>query len=193
MQEKSLQMRAAISSFLPKWDKALISQSICKLSDFTDTVNPQYSYASKFTYIDGFRSFINTFLLLGSVLSFIVGLIGVLNFLNAFLTSILSRHREFAVLQSVGMTDKQLRQMLIVEGELLAVASLILSVILATIAGPFIAKTLNGMFWFFTYRFTIFPFVAITPFFILLGFLLPLITYRFSADKSIVERLREVE
>ena len=42
----------------------------------------------------------------GGALSFIVGLVGVLNFFNAILTGILARKRELAVLQSIGMTGK---------------------------------------------------------------------------------------
>ena len=50
------------------------------------------------------------FLPLGGALSFIVGLVCVLNFFNAILTGIIARQRELAVLQSfVGMTGRQLR------------------------------------------------------------------------------------
>ena len=38
----------------------------------------------------------------------IIGLVGVLNFINAVLTGILARKRELAMLQSVGMTGKQM-------------------------------------------------------------------------------------
>ena len=60
------------------------------------------------------------FLMLGGALSFIVGLVGVLNFFNAILTGITVRKREFAVLQSIGMTGKQLKTMLVYEGLLYA-------------------------------------------------------------------------
>ena len=52
------------------------------------------------------------FLMLGGALSFIVGLVGILNFFNAILTGILSRRREFAMLKSVGMTQKGFRWMM---------------------------------------------------------------------------------
>lgn len=130
---------------------------------------------------------------MGSVLSFIIGLVGVLNFLNAILTGILTRHREFAVLQSVGMTGKQLKTMLVIEGLLLALGSVIFSFLFILVTGPLFANVLGSVFWFFTYRFTILPVLAITPFFALLGALIPLVTYRYSSKKSIVERLREAE
>lgn len=52
------------------------------------------------------------FLLLGSAMSFIVGLVGVLNSFNGILANITARRRELAVLQSFGMTERQLRTML---------------------------------------------------------------------------------
>ena len=126
-------------------------------------------------------------------MSFIVGLIGVLNFLNTILTGILTRHREFAVLQSIGMTGKQLKGMLVTEGILYTVLTVLFSFVLIVVTAPFIADILNATFWFFTYRFTALPAIALMPFLLLLGVLAPLITYRFASGKSIVERLREAE
>ena len=85
------------------------------LKDYTENENPEFDYESKATYAGEFESTRSMFLLLGSTLSFIVGLVGVLNFFNAILTGITSRRRELAVLQSIGMTGQQLRTMLALE------------------------------------------------------------------------------
>ena len=58
---------------------------------------------------------------------------------------------------------------------------------------PLLASALSSMFWFITYRFTITPIVAVLPAFLLLGALVPLAVYRFTAKHTIVERLREAE
>ena len=71
------------------------------------------------------------FLLLGGALSFIVGLVGVLNFFNAVLTGIIARRRELAVLQAVGMTARQQRAMLVWEGLLYALGAAGLALLLA--------------------------------------------------------------
>ncbi|MDE6664283.1 MAG: ABC transporter permease [Lachnospiraceae bacterium] len=163
------------------------------IADLTENVMPRYDYESRKTYAEDFSSFVNMFMILGSVLSFIIGFIGILNFLNAFLTSIVSRHREFAVLQSVGMTGSQLKKMLIAEGEILTLGSVLLSFILIVVTGPVFSNVVSSVFWFFTYKFAITPFVIITPIFAVLGVLLPLIAYRAMSGKSIVERLREAE
>ena len=163
------------------------------LTGYTNGAGTQFDFESRQKTIDDFYSMQNTYLIAGSVLSFIVGLIGVLNFLNTILTGILTRHREFAVLQSVGMTGRQLKEMLIAEGILYAVITIVLTFILIVATAPFVSSVLNASFWFFTYRFTALPAVAMMPFFLLLGALAPLVTYRFASGKSIVERLREAE
>lgn len=88
------------------------------------------------------------FLLLGGALSFIVGLVGVLNFFNAILTGIIARQRELAVLQAVGMTGRQLRAMLIWEGLLYALGAAGLALILTLTLGPIAFQAVEGLFWF---------------------------------------------
>ena len=64
-----------------------------------------------------------TFVILGGLLCAIIGIVGILNFFNAMMTAILARSREFAVLQSVGMTGRQLETMLLWEGLLYTLGS----------------------------------------------------------------------
>ena len=133
------------------------------------------------------------FVILGGVLSFIIGLVGVLNFLNAILTGIITRQRDFAVLQAVGMTGKQLKTMLVYEGLYYAVSSIILSLALSVLLLPLFSNTAEEIFWFFSYKFTVAPIAAVTPIFVILGIVLPLVTYRYSSSRSIVERLSVIE
>lgn len=163
------------------------------LHDFTDNQQPQYDYESKATYTEEFQALRSMFLIFGGVLSFIIGLVGVLNFLNAILTGIVVRRREFAVLQSIGMTGKQLKAMLVWEGVYYALAAVLVSLVLSTAAGPICAVALNSMFWFFTYRFTLGPVLCIAPIFLALGAGLPLLVYSTVTKHSIVERLRQIE
>lgn len=163
------------------------------LSDYTKNQNPQTNYESKATYAEEFNGFRNMFLLLGSAMSFIVGMVGVLNFFNAILTGILARRREFAMLQSIGMTGRQLKTMLVWEGLLYAVSSILLAFIISVLTGLPSANLLETMFWFFTYKFTVAPLLLLMPVFAALGVLLPLVIYRFLVRQTIVERLREAE
>ena len=131
------------------------------------------------------------FLLLGGALSGIVGLVGVLNFFNAILTGIITRKREMAVLQSIGMTGKQLKTMLVYEGLFYALGAAAISLALTLALGPAAFTAVGNLFWFFTYRFTLAPILAVAPVFALLGALVPLAVYRSISKHTVVERLRE--
>lgn len=163
------------------------------MSELTQNVMPYLDYESKATYEAEFEGFRSMFVIMGGALSFITGLVGVLNFLNAVLTGIIARRREFAVLQSVGMTGKQLKTMLVFEGLFYALGAALAALLLSAAFSPLAAKALESMFWFFTYKFTIVPVLIVIPLFTVLGIALPLIIYRSAAKKSIVERLREAE
>ena len=131
------------------------------------------------------------YLLLGGALSFIVGLVGVLNFFNAILTGITARRRELAVLQSIGMTGRQLRTMLALEGLLYTVGAALLALALVMVTAPFVGPALDGLIWFFTYRFTLWPIAVVLPLFGVLGVLIPLLSCRAAQRCSVVERLRQ--
>lgn len=163
------------------------------LADYTENIEPAIDYESKQSYIEEFDGFRNMFLLLGGVLSGVVGLVGILNFLNGVLTSILTRKREFAMLQSIGMTGRQLKTMLAYEGILYALFAIGVSLLLSLCTAPLLNKTMSSMFWFYTYRFTLLPLLVVAPIFLLMGVALPLIAYRFTVHQTIVERLRESE
>lgn len=163
------------------------------LAAYTQEIYPQLDYESKATYQAEFESFRSMFLLLGGALSFIVGLVGILNFFNAILTGILTRRREFAVLQSIGMTGRQLKGMLICEGLLYAVGSVVFAFGFSLVLSPLLRVALEQMFWFFSYRFTLMPVLIVAPVFAAMGIMVPLGVYRVAARSTIVERLREAE
>lgn len=163
------------------------------LAELTKGDLSEIMYESKKLKREDFQSFQQMFLLLGGLLCFIIGLVGVLNFFNAIMTGILSRRHEFAVLQSIGLTSKQLKTMLIYEGIFYTVGAVIISLLLSFVVGPLAGNLMESMFWFFSYRFTLVPVILVAPVFAVLGLVIPAILYHSAAKQSVVERLREVE
>ena len=163
------------------------------LKNYTEQVEPLYSYESKFSYEKEFDSFRGMFLLLGGVLSGVIAVVGTLNFLNAILTGMIARRREFAVLQSVGMTRHQLKRMLVYEGLLYTFAAIVISLILVVASEPFMGKMIEKMFWFFRFQYTIGPVVLAALIFTVIGAGVPLVVYCVVGKQTIVERLRETE
>ncbi|MDE5939166.1 MAG: ABC transporter permease [Lachnospiraceae bacterium] len=163
------------------------------MQNFAGGDDSMYDYESRKKEEEEFYGFRSMFMMVGSGAALIVGLVGILNFLNAILTGIMARKREFAVLQSVGMTGKQLNQMLITEGMVFAGSSVVITLILTIVMGPLASSVLEGMFWFFSYRFTVTPILLVAPAFLAIGAIIPLLSYHYVAKRSVVERLREAE
>ena len=162
------------------------------LADLTADDLSGLMYESKATFRAEFESFQTMFLLLGGLLCAIIGLIGILNFFNAIMTGILSRKREFAVLQAVGMTGRQLKAMLVYEGLFYALSSALSALVLSFVINPLVGDLLENMFWFFSAKFTIVPVIIAIPIFALLGWLIPYVMYNHAARCSVMEQLRDI-
>lgn len=161
------------------------------LSDYTENIDPALDYQSKQTYIDEFNGFRNMFALLGGTLSAIIAVIGVLNVFNAILTGITSRRRELAMLQSIGMTAKQLRRMLVIEGLLYTLGAVALAAVLVLAISPFAGEAVGGLFFWFSYKPTYWPLFVAAPVFAAVGVLIPLASVHRMQRNSVVDRLRE--
>lgn len=161
------------------------------LADYTENVNPDLNYESTKNFVDEFNGFRNMFALLGGTLAAIIAVIGVLNVFNAILTGITSRRRELAMLQSIGMTAKQLRRMLVVEGLLYTLGAVALAAVLVLAISPFAGEAVGGLFFWFSYRPTYWPLAVAAPVFAAVGVLIPLASVHRMQRNSVVDRLRE--
>lgn len=163
------------------------------LKNYTTNTDTALDYLSKVTLRQTFDGMINMYRLVGGALCSILALIGILNFINSITTSILSRYREIAMLQSVGMTGRQVKQMLIYEGIGYSILGLFGSLILSVIASLTVVRMMGAELTYFTWHFTLLPvFLCIIPL-ILITAIVPLVCYNKMAQKTVVERLRIAE
>lgn len=163
------------------------------LTSYTENIEPGMDYESKQTYVNSFHDLTSMIITIGGALSVIIGLIGITNFINSMLTSIITRKKEFAMLQSIGMTGKQLKSMLACEGLYYAIGTILASAFFGTLFSLIIVQGIANSIWFFTYRFVIWPMLVIYPFLLAVTIIIPSILYRKIAKTSIIERLRTYE
>lgn len=163
------------------------------LSSYTESVNDDLVYVSRQTYVDEFENFVSMFWIVGGALSFILALIGILNFVNAVVTGILARKQEFAMMEAVGMTRKQLRSMLVFEGMIYGGLTLGVSLTLGNAVCGLLLNVAAGMLWFFKYSFAIWPVLVCAPVMVLLAVLIPYGAYGTMSKDSVVERLKLME
>lgn len=161
------------------------------LADYTENVNPDLNYESTKFFVDEFNGFRNMFALLGGTLSAIIAVIGVLNVFNAILTGITSRRRELAMLQSIGMTSKQLRGMLVIEGLLYTLGAVVIAALLTLAVSPLAGEAVSDLFFWFSYQPTYWPLLVAAPAFAAVGVLIPLASVHRMQRNSVVDRLRE--
>ncbi len=163
------------------------------LKNYTANTDTALDYFSKVILRRSFDGMINMYRLVGGVLCAILALIGILNFINSMTTSILSRHREIAMLQSVGMTGKQVRRMLLYEGIGYSALGLLGSLILSAMGSLTVVRMMGENLSYFTWHFTLLPVVlCIIPLVLITGFV-PIVCYNKMARKTVVERLRVAE
>lgn len=173
-------------------DKNLLSTENW-LKNYTTNTNTSLDYLSKVVLRQSFDGMINMYRLVGGALCAILALIGILNFINSMMTSILSRYKEIAMLQSVGMTGHQVKRMLVYEGIAYSVLGLLLSLILSIIGSLTVVRMMGSELSYFTWHFTLLPVIlSILPLFIITAFV-PFLCYKKMAQKTVVERLRIIE
>ena len=131
--------------------------------------------------------------ILGGCIGVILILIGILNFINIMITGVNSRLNELAVLESIGMTKKQIKKMLTFEGLYYA---LITTTFILTIGMAIIYVISELTKNIADYAQFTFPTLSLT-FLIIIIFAVCLITpslvFKVSSKQSITERIREIE
>lgn len=128
---------------------------------------------------------------LGSGISFVLILIGVINFINVMLTGVFARRGELAVMESVGMTKKQIRKMLRFEGIYYGGITLLLILTLGNAIIYLLADMASKIadYAVFYYPFgKMFVFAAII---MLICVIVPAVVYRSLSKESVTERLRK--
>lgn len=162
------------------------------LDESAADANRTLPFISRQTIAEQFEKETRSSAVMGNAVTAVTGLVGILNFINSMVTAIVSRKKEFAMMQSIGMTRRQLRMMLIFEGLNYVGLTLALSYIISAAALEAVVKPMiEGGYT--TFRFTLTPLAACTPVLLVFAVLIPYVCFRNIERKSIVERLHEAE
>ena len=168
---------------------------IKELLDGITENNTSVSYTSNDLIIAEFQSTTGAIFLIGSMIAIIFALTSLINYTNMMVTNIITRSHEFAAMQSIGMTYKQLQRMMIWEGVYYALSAGIIGCAAAALLGLTILKdALNSpSMWYFTLNFTILPGVIVSGLYFIMAVVIPVIALRIFNKGSVVERLRKTE
>lgn len=129
--------------------------------------------------------------LLQNIVSIMILVIGIVNFANVIIISVTSRKKEFAMMQSIGMTKKQLRLLLMMEGINISIITLIISYFLSLVTICVGVSAYLQTQWTATYHFSITPLLVVTPVLIILPIVISLICFQRIQKIEIIERLQD--
>lgn len=133
----------------------------------------------------------NTVYIIGGFISVILGMSGFINFINLMITNIITRKKEYAVMQSIGMTTKQLIRLIVNEGLLYALSSAVLGIVLSVLVGGTMIKIICNAIWFMTYKLLLWSAITLSVVTIILSGVIPVIVFKSFNKESIVEKIRK--
>lgn len=131
--------------------------------------------------------------ILGGGIALVLGIIGILNFINVMSVGIMVRKHELATLEGIGMSKKQIRSMLISEGLYYAIITLasVLTIGNLFTYGIFKLFQQEATYAIFTYPFV--PIIIASLVILIICILTPEMAYRNINKSTIVERLKDME
>ena len=173
-------------------DDSHMEQASKLLQTYQQTEAAGMNIVSRETIEEQYEAETRSGAVMGYAISIIIALVGILNYINSMVTAIISRKKEFAMIQSIGMTERQLRRMLAFEGLCYVGITLIVSYILSALTVGVLVRALAAS-GYATFRFTLLPLAGCTPVLLGLALLIPYLCFRNLEKQSVVERLRTAE
>jgi len=113
---KRLCAKPLISNMIINCEKEKEGSVTAKLKQLTGKKAFIQSITIKSEVMAQFKSAMLAMNIMGAGISIVLLLIGAMNFINVMLTGVYARRGELAVMESIGMTGKQVRRMLVYEG-----------------------------------------------------------------------------
>ena len=174
-------------------DMNQVEQIDSELQALNGTLTKQeWSYKSPIGMIEEFNQVTYSMNLLGNGAAVLLIVIGLINFINVMLTGVVSRKNEFAVMESIGTSKKQIQKILTLEGGIYA---LVTTVLIMTLGNAFLLLVADAVphmadYAKFEYPFALVICLIFAIFMICLS--VPAIVYRAVSKETVIERLHDL-
>lgn len=123
-----------------------------------------------------------------------IGIFGIINLLNTLLTNILVRKQELSLFQTLGLSNKQLSRMLLIEGLFYSLGAIVITLTIGTGCGYLLCQVFNtiGVFGTITYQFPIWQIVTYFTILLVIQLSFSFLSIKLFKNQSLVERIRAV-
>ncbi len=163
-----------------------------KLKSITAS-KPDIEIISRYEKRKEMSSYLGTANVLGTGVSVILLLTGIMNFINTMAVNVNARRHELAMLESVGMTKRQIKRMLILEGFYYWAISLFLVVTAGTAIYIPLYQVFSRLASYSVFSYPVIPLAIAAGFVLIICLVTPILTYRSDTKNSVAERLRMAE
>jgi len=149
------------------------------------------SLRSREDYRQELTHFLNVFRLIGYGLCAVIALIGMLNYANTVLSTILARRRELAAMESIGMTKRQLRKLLFAEGVWITGLTSAMVLLPGALVIVNVVRAIAAQMAFTVLRIDLRPIIALLLILLVIAYVLTRMVCRMFFAASLTQRLRE--
>ena len=161
-----------------------------KIKEYVKTNSSVRELSIKSEISADFQSSMSSMNILGGGISAVLILIGLINFINVMLTGVYTRKGELSVMESVGMTKKQVKNMLVYEGMYYGLITIALILTLGNVIVYMVADLASSIADYATFHYPIILMFVIAAVIMFICTLVPRIVYQMVSKESITERLR---
>ena len=153
--------------------------------------NPRLAVTTLSGAIAQNENFLQGMILALAVIIIFISCFAIMNLLNTIFTGVIVRQKEYALMRSVGMTQKQLTIMVCCEGLLIVSVGLILSLIVGGFIGYLLCALLkNGLMTYLNYQFPFSVTLVYCMLVVICSLLVSEIALRHQKNMSLIELLR---
>ena len=178
--------RIAFDTIDSSYDKGIMEQ----LQSITAS-SPGITILSRYEKQQEMAGYLLTSRIIAAGLSAVFLLIGIMNFINTMVVSVNTRKHEFATLESIGMTKKQIRNVLLWEGGYYWSISFLLLATLGTAIYIPIYSAFRRMVPYAAFHYPVISLLVVAAIVLLVCLATPVITFMQNVKQSVVERLRQ--
>ena len=131
--------------------------------------------------------------LLGNGAAILLIILGLINFINVMLTGVIARKNEFAVMESIGTTKKQIRKILTLEGGIYALISTLLIMTFGNAFLLLVANAVPNLANYAKFEYPVLLIVCLILAIFVICLSVPAIVYKATSDETVIERLHNFE
>lgn len=153
----------------------------------------EWKFNSTVSQLELFNQMYYSLNLLGNGAAILLIVLGLINFVNVMLTGVIARKNEFAVMESIGTTKKQIKKILTLEGGIYAIISTLLIMTFGNAFLLLVADAVPSIANYARFEYPVLLVVCLIAAIFLICLSIPAIVYKATSDETVIERLHNFE